>query len=95
MLDHECRSGEIGRRSGLKIHRALARAGSIPAFGTNNKETMAVFAKHYAIFDDKYIDTSDWFMGYPFCHINPDNQFNDRCIFASCPTTLTLMWRNK
>ena len=29
-----CRSGEIGRRSGLKIHRALARAGSIPAFGT-------------------------------------------------------------
>ena len=42
MLDPKCRSGEIGRRSGLKIHRALARAGSIPAFGTTNKETMAV-----------------------------------------------------
>ena len=29
-----CRSGETGRRSGLKIHRAIAHAGSIPAFGT-------------------------------------------------------------
>lgn len=33
-VNSACRSGEIGRRSGLKIHRALARAGSIPAFGT-------------------------------------------------------------
>ena len=30
----KCRSGEIGRRSGLKILRVLARAGSSPAFGT-------------------------------------------------------------
>jgi hypothetical protein len=29
-----CRSGEIGRRSGLKIHRGQLRAGSIPASGT-------------------------------------------------------------
>ena len=29
-----CRSGEIGIRSGFKILRAIARAGSIPAFGT-------------------------------------------------------------
>ena len=28
------RSGEIGRRSGLKIHRVKAHAGSSPAFGT-------------------------------------------------------------
>ena len=28
------RSGEIGRRSGLKIHRVQAHAGSSPAFGT-------------------------------------------------------------
>jgi hypothetical protein len=30
----KCRSGEIGRRSGLKILRAIAHAGSSPAFGT-------------------------------------------------------------
>ena len=41
-----CRSGEIGRRSGLKIHRALAHAGSIPAFGTIIiKENKVVFVQ--------------------------------------------------
>ena len=30
----KCRSGEIGRRSGFKILRVNARAGSSPAFGT-------------------------------------------------------------
>src|SRR6476661_3537170 len=35
-----CRSGEIGRRKGLKIPRAQkAHAGSIPASGTNNTYT--------------------------------------------------------
>ncbi len=34
-----CRSGGIGRRKGLKIPRAhKARAGSIPASGTNIEE---------------------------------------------------------
>ena len=35
----QCPGGEIGRRSGLKIHRSLLHAGSSPAIGTkpNNK----------------------------------------------------------
>ena len=31
----QCPGGEIGRRSGLKIHRSLLLAGSNPATGTN------------------------------------------------------------
>ena len=38
-----CRSGGIGRRSGLKIHRWRQRAGSSPAFGTMRKQSSAIF----------------------------------------------------
>ena len=31
----ECRSGEIGRRTGFKILRGQPRVGSIPTSGTN------------------------------------------------------------
>jgi hypothetical protein len=40
MLQHfNCRSGEIGRRTGLKIPRGKTRAGSIPASGTTKNRT--------------------------------------------------------
>ena len=41
-LNKFCRSGETGRRTGLKIQRWQHRAGSTPAFGTKQKKVTFV-----------------------------------------------------
>ena len=39
IIENSCRSGEIGRRTGLKIPRPSGRVGSIPTSGINIKST--------------------------------------------------------
>jgi hypothetical protein len=41
---HASRSGETGKRSGLKIRRAQALVGSIPTSGTNNIKGLSITA---------------------------------------------------
>jgi hypothetical protein len=40
--DYSCRSGETGRRTGLKIPRGQPRVGSIPTSGTNDIKGLTV-----------------------------------------------------
>ena len=69
-----CRSGEIGRRKGLKIPRAQkACAGSIPASGTRNKQSCL-------------LHTLSTFRDSPQCFLLP--QRFPRMVTIPCPTLL-------
>ena len=49
--DYSCRSGETGRRTGLKIPRGQPRVGSIPTSGTNDNKGLANWVNSF--FDPK------------------------------------------
>ena len=45
--DYSCRSGETGRRTGLKIPRGQPRVGSIPTSGTNDNKGLAIWVNSF------------------------------------------------
>ena len=70
MDHHSCPSGEIGRRTGLKILGSKIRAGSSPASGTKRlKLPPNIVPIVGPIFGGKYKEAYDFFFLYLFYFI--------------------------